>query len=77
MVQPIKIILAGGTGVIGAEILNQLQLCNKVTEVVCITRRPINASGLHAKVKQIVIEDFSQFQEHELAMMAGAMSCIW
>ena len=73
-----KVILAGGTGFIGGEILAQALVHPEITSIVCITRRalPDNVTS-NPKVEVIILEDFTTYSPEVLARLQGSQACIW
>ena len=50
-----KVILTGGTGFIGSEVLRQLAADPAVTTVTCLVRRPVEIES--PKVESVVLDD--------------------
>lgn len=70
-----KIILTGATGFVGSHVLAHLIANPQVTEVTCLTRRPL---GSHApRVTAIVREDFVVYDPALLDRLADHDACIW
>jgi uncharacterized protein YbjT (DUF2867 family) len=55
--------VVGGTGAVGKELVNELLQSNDCTQVVTLTRRPINVTS--TKLKQIVVDNEKQFLDHD------------
>jgi nucleoside-diphosphate-sugar epimerase len=72
-----KLILTGGTGFIGAEVLRQALIHPAVTEVVALTRRPLPSSITSSKLKSLVVEDFTSYSEPVQQELSEAKACIW
>ncbi|KAJ5648143.1 hypothetical protein N7490_004515 [Penicillium lividum] len=69
-----KIILAGSTGFVGREVLNQCLANPAITSIVALSRRDLPA---HDKLKVAVIEDFLSYPESVREDIKGADACIW
>ncbi|HWF86860.1 MAG TPA: hypothetical protein VG222_18515, partial [Vicinamibacterales bacterium] len=66
-----KVILFGGTGMVGQGVLRECLRDPDVTEVLAVSR---SASGQqHAKLREIVDEDFSHFS----ALPLDGDACFW
>ncbi|RDL33175.1 uncharacterized protein BP5553_08614 [Venustampulla echinocandica] len=73
-----KVILSGATGYIGKEVLSQALNHPSITELVCITRRPLpEPFATNPKVKVIVLDDFLSYPPQVLSELKGAEACIW
>ena len=70
-----KLILTGATGFIGAEVLRQCLLNPSITSIVALTRRPL--SGNNPKLKTIIMNDFTSYNDEVIHELAGAESCVW
>jgi uncharacterized protein YbjT (DUF2867 family) len=67
----VKVILFGGTGMVGQGVLRECLRDPDVTEVLAVTR---SASGQqHAKLREIVHEDFNDFS----ALSLDGDACFW
>jgi uncharacterized protein YbjT (DUF2867 family) len=53
-----KAVIAGATGLVGSHVVQKLVESSQLSEVIAITRRPLDIK--HAKLKHIIVEDFSQ-----------------
>ncbi|KEY64521.1 hypothetical protein S7711_03588 [Stachybotrys chartarum IBT 7711] len=78
-----KLIIAGSTGLVGAEIIRQALSIPEITSVVGLARRetptPANL-GPNAdvsKLKSVVVIDFENYPEDVKQELAGADACIW
>ncbi|KAJ6096072.1 hypothetical protein N7486_006818 [Penicillium sp. IBT 16267x] len=69
-----KVILAGSTGFVGREVLNQCLIHPAITSVVALSRRELPR---HDKLKVVVIEDFLSYPESVREDIKGANACIW
>lgn len=77
-----KIILAGSTGFIGHEVLNQCLNHPSITAVIALSRRELPAeisSSKHAstKLKVVIMEDWLSYPEAVIEELRGAEGCIW
>jgi hypothetical protein len=74
-----KLVLTGGTGFIGQEILTQCIAHHYVDHVYVLTRRPLDDRFSHKKVSQILHEDFEIYPEYLLQRFReeGVEACIW
>lgn len=70
-----KIILTGATGFVGSNVLTHLVAAPQVTEVTCLTRRPLASDA--PKVTTILHEDFAVYDPELLDRLAGHDACIW
>lgn len=75
-----RVILCGATGFIGSQILEDLIKHNYITHIYCLTRHQLERKyATHAKVTQIIHEDFSAYPDYILDKLAGYKpeGCIW
>ena len=70
-----KIVLTGGTGFVGAQVLDQLLAHPEVETVTCLTRRPLSARS--PKLETVIHADFTVYDEPLLARLADHEACIW
>ncbi|KIW04912.1 uncharacterized protein PV09_04083 [Verruconis gallopava] len=71
-----KIILTGGTGFVGGQVLKELIRDDRVTSVVAISRRPLKMS--HAKLEVVIHKDFEKWDDDALLeKLKGSEACIW
>ena len=66
-----KVVLTGATGFIGSEVLRHLVDRPDVTQVTCLTRRPLSIGS--DKVRSIVLDDFTDYDDRVL----GHDACVW
>ncbi len=66
-----KVALTGATGFIGSEVLRQLVDRPDVTQVTCLTRRPVQVGS--DKVRSVVLDDFTSYDDRVL----GHDACVW
>ena len=69
-----KIILTGATGFVGGEVLSERAARPEVTEITCLSRRPLPASR---KTTTILHDDFATYDEALASRLAGHDACIW
>jgi nucleoside-diphosphate-sugar epimerase len=70
-----KIILTGATGFVGSNVLAHLVADPRISEVTCITRRPIGTRA--AKIATVLQEDFLSYDPALLDRLANHHACIW
>ena len=72
-----KVILTGGTGMVGGILLELCLKSSKVDEVVSFVRKPSNASK-NPKLKEVVLSDFEDYsnQHSEFENVSMAFFCI-
>lgn len=70
-----KIVLTGATGFVGAEVLNQLIADPSVDQVTCVVRRDTGSKA--AKVRTIILNDFTSYDSELAADLANHAGCIW
>ena len=70
-----KVILTGSTGSVGSAVLQRCIDHPSVTEIVALTRRPLDITN--AKLKNIIHKDFSKYDKDVLEQLEGAQACIW
>jgi uncharacterized protein YbjT (DUF2867 family) len=71
-----KIILTGATGWIGGGVLKRCLALQHITEVVALTRRPMD-DVKDPKLENIVHKDFMTYDEDTISKLKGADACIW
>lgn len=75
-----KIVLAGATGFIGSEILDQTLTTRSITHIYCLTRRPLAEKyRTHPKVTEVLHENFDDLPDvlFERFRNWGVGGCIW
>jgi NAD dependent epimerase/dehydratase family enzyme len=73
-----KVILTGPTGFIGSEVLTQCRNDKRITEIIALTRRPLDEEvEQDTKMEVVEMKDFSVYSEETLKKMEGADACIW
>lgn len=70
-----KIILTGATGFVGSNLLMHLIADARISEITCISRRPIGVSA--RKMATILHDDFLSYDSALLDQLAGHDGCIW
>ncbi|RDA88388.1 hypothetical protein CP532_5548 [Ophiocordyceps camponoti-leonardi (nom. inval.)] len=74
-----KLIVAGGTGFVGSEIIRQALAHPAVTSVVALARRetPVPPDAPPGKLKSVVCSDFENYPDGVKRDLAGADACVW
>ncbi|KAG9233570.1 hypothetical protein BJ875DRAFT_463854 [Amylocarpus encephaloides] len=74
-----KIVLAGASGYVGREVLNQAIVHPSISTVVALSRRPLTGPPFdHPKVKVVVVDDFETgYTPQVLEQLQGAVGCCW
>ena len=78
-----KLIVTGGTGLLGTEVILQCVKNPKVTSIIALSRRPVpvpeNAGdgADTSKLKSIILKDFTKYPDDVKAQLADADACIW
>ncbi|KAL8773560.1 MAG: hypothetical protein Q9209_001665 [Squamulea sp. 1 TL-2023] len=70
-----KVILAGSTGFIGQEVLEQCLQNPIITSIVALLRRDLKLSN--PKLKIAIVDNFLEYPESVSQNMEGAEACIW
>lgn len=72
-----KIILAGSTGGIGSEVLQQCLQHPSIDSVVALSRRSLPVSVIrNPKLTVIIMEDFLSYSDSIMRQLDGAQACI-
>ncbi|MEO0340004.1 MAG: hypothetical protein AAF242_12415 [Bacteroidota bacterium] len=58
-----KVIIAGSTGMVGNLVLQNCIASDKISDITVLNRRQSDA-GTHKKVKEVVLESFTNYTEH-------------
>ncbi|KIW56501.1 hypothetical protein PV05_05160 [Exophiala xenobiotica] len=72
-----KVVLSGGTGYIGKEVLTQCLNHPSITSVLILTRREPGPLAEHPKAKVIIVKDFTSYDEHTINEVKTADAAIW
>ncbi|KAI9870248.1 MAG: hypothetical protein M1830_004480 [Pleopsidium flavum] len=73
-----KVILAGSTGFIGGEVLEQCLQNSSITSIIALSRRDLPFSvANNPKLKVTIVKDFLSYPESLLQDIKGAEACIW
>lgn len=72
-----KVVLSGSTGYIGGEVLTQCLDHPSITSVVVLTRRDPGGLAKNPKVKLIVVNDFTSYDEVAINELKTADAAIW
>jgi len=71
-----KVIIAGGTGMVGQIVLNCAMQDEKIREIISLVRKP--TSTQHPKLNEVVIKDFENYDDQKLLFqyVTSAFFCI-
>ena len=69
-----KVIITGATGLVGEGVLLVCLENPEVTEVVSISRKPINHK--HNKLKELIVKDFSEIKNYA-SELSGYDACLF
>lgn len=73
-----KLIVAGGTGLVATEVIRQSLQMREITSVIALARKPVQVDGLESsKLKSVIISDYGEYPDHVKAEFAKADACIW
>ncbi len=73
-----KVVLSGGTGYIGSEVLTHCLNHPSITSVLFLTRRaPEKDIAENPKVKVIIVKDFTSYDEPIIKELKTADAAIW
>ncbi|CRL20760.1 NAD(P)-binding domain [Penicillium camemberti] len=74
-----KLIIAGATSLLGAEIVRQSLQIPEITQVVALAHETVHLdeSMDSSKVRSVVINDHGEYPDDVKAEFAGADACIW
>jgi len=78
-----KLIVTGATGLVGTEVILQCMKNPKITSIIALSRRPVKApenAGKDAdtsKLKNIIVNDFTNYPDDIKTQLADADACIW
>ncbi len=73
-----KLIIAGGTGLVATEVIKQSLQRPEITSVIALARKPVQIDGAESsKLKSVIIGDYGDYPDHVKAELAGADACIW
>jgi hypothetical protein len=74
-----KLIVAGGSGLVATDIIRQSLLIPHITSLIVLSRRPITlpSTGDHAKLKQVIVDNYESYTDVTRAHFSGAHACIW
>lgn len=75
-----KIVLAGSTGFIGQEVLQQCLDSSKITSVVVLSRRELPSQEDKHKAKKlrvVLVDDFLWYPDSVRDVIKNADACIW
>ncbi|KAF8859615.1 hypothetical protein BDZ45DRAFT_353534 [Acephala macrosclerotiorum] len=73
-----KLVVAGGTGLLATEVIRQSLQIPEITSVIALARKPVHADGINSsKLKSAIINDYGEYPDDVKAEFAGADACIW
>lgn len=72
-----KVIISGGTGYIGSEVLRQCIQNSRITSLIVLTRRDIEELATVPKVKVIIVKDFTSYDGATLKELETANAALW
>lgn len=72
-----RVILAGSTGFIGREVLNQCLKNPSITSILALSRRELPSPVNDPRLKVVILKDFASYPDSVLEELAGADACIW
>ena len=76
-----KVIIAGSTGFVATEIIQQALVHPSVTSIIGLARRetplPMNVEADTSKFKSVVCSNFENYPEDVKHELQGADACIW
>jgi hypothetical protein len=74
-----KLILAGSTGFIGAEVLRQCLANPSITSLATLSRRELPSTFVDPdhKLKTVLVNDFEKYEAAVIKECEGAAGCIW
>jgi uncharacterized protein YbjT (DUF2867 family) len=71
----VKVILAGGTGLIGGAVLQRLIEHPDVDSIIALSRRELSVKN--AKVTTVIVKDFLKYDDAALSQLEGAKAAVW
>jgi hypothetical protein len=73
-----KLIIAGGTGLLATEVIRQSLEMPEITSVIALARKPVQIEGTESsKLKTVIISDYGTYSNEVKAEFTGAEACIW
>ncbi|KAJ5530519.1 hypothetical protein N7527_003912 [Penicillium freii] len=74
-----KLIIAGATGLLGAEIVRQSLQIPEITQVVALAHQTVHLDESidSSKVRSVVIHGYGEYPDNVKVEFAGADACIW
>ncbi|MCJ1328217.1 hypothetical protein MMC10_004893 [Thelotrema lepadinum] len=72
-----KVVVSGGTGYIGREVLTQCLNHPSITSVLVLSRRPIEDLAENPKAKVIIVKDFTSYDELTINEVRTADAGLW
>ncbi|KAK6516143.1 hypothetical protein TWF506_006053 [Arthrobotrys conoides] len=73
-----KVIVTGGTGFLGTEILKQCVANPEITSIIALARRDLSPEWqAEKKITTLKVKDFGTYSPEELKVLEGADGCFW
>ncbi|KAK6357700.1 hypothetical protein TWF718_002009 [Orbilia javanica] len=73
-----KVIVTGGTGFLGTEILRQCVANPKITSIIALSRRDLKPEWqAEKKITTLKVTDFGTYSPEDLKVLEGAEGCFW
>ena len=72
-----KVVVSGGTGYIGREVLHQCLNHPSITSVLVLTRRDVGELAENPKARVIIVKDFNSYDEATLNELRTADAALW
>lgn len=73
-----KLIVAGATGLVATEVINQCLQMPEITSIIALSRKPLEIKHINSsKLKTVIIKDYGIYPDEVTAQLASADACIW
>jgi len=74
-----KVVVAGGTGFVGAEVLRQLLAMPSISSIIALARRdlPTSLTEGSPKLRTVIMKDFTHYSPEVIKELEGAEAAIW
>ncbi|KAK5058697.1 hypothetical protein LTR84_010961 [Exophiala bonariae] len=72
-----KVVVSGGTGYIGGEVLSQCLNHRSITSVIILARRDPGTWATNSKAKVLILKDFTSYDESTINEVKTADAAIW
>lgn len=66
-------VVAGGTGLVGSEVIRQLLKDARINQVTAVTRKSLGVE--HAKLKEVFVSDLAELSKHEAGLRGDLYFC--